>query len=146
MLVLVLSGCRSSSSGAPMTTEPGEFALEETSPNLVDQNAISYVGVDGFFVPLSWVVEGHQLLSGDIGPVSVASENLLGEAPPTEGLTQIEAPEESALGPIASNRTWNFFPDAAQYHTYGPDGQPEQQEWTDYFEENWLRWDMTALY
>ena len=135
MLALALSGCRSSSSGAPTTTEPGEFALEETSPNLVDQNAISYVGVDGFFVPLSWVVEGHQLLSGDIGPVSVASENLLREAPPAEGLTQIEAPEESALGPSASNGTWNFFPDAAQYHTYEPDSQPNQQEWTDYFEE-----------
>ncbi len=135
MLVLALSGCRSSSSGAPMTAEPTEFALEETSPNLVDQNAISYVGVDGFFVPLSWVAEGNQLLSGDIGPVSVASENLLREAPPAEGLTQIEAPEESALGPIASNGTWNFFPDAAQYHTYEPDSQPNQQEWTDYFEE-----------
>ena len=84
MFVLALSGCRSSSSGAPMTTEPVEFALEETSPNLMDQNAISYVGVDGFFVPLSWVAEGHQLLSGDIGPVSVASENLLREAPPAE--------------------------------------------------------------
>lgn len=135
VLVLALSGCQFSNSGSQMATEPGEFALEETSPNPMDQNAISYVGVDGFFVPLSCFVEGHQLLSGDIGPVSVASENLLGEAPPAESLTQIEAPEESALGPIASNGTWNFFPDAAQYHTYGPDSQLDGQEWTDYFEE-----------
>ena len=105
VLVLALSGCQFSNSGSQMATEPGEFALEETSPNPMDQNAISYVGVDGFFVPLSWAVEGHQLLSGDIGPVSIASENLLGEAPPAESLTQIEAPEESALGPIASNGT-----------------------------------------
>lgn len=117
------------------SAEPTEFALEETSLNSMAQNAISYVGMDGFFVPLSWVVEGYQLLSGDIGPVSAASEKLLGEAPPAESLRQIEAPEGSALGPIASNGTWDFFPDVAQYHTYGPDRQPDQQEWTDYFEE-----------
>lgn len=50
-------------------------------------------------------------------------------------ITQIEAPKESSLGPIASNGTWNFFPDAAQYNIYEPNSQPNQQEWTNYFEE-----------
>lgn len=118
-----------------LSTEPAEFALKETTQGSMDRDTISYVGVDGFFVPLSYIAEGHQLLTGNIGPYSIVSEKLLSEAPSAESLRQIESPEGSNLGPIASNGTWDFFPDAAQYNTYGPDSQPDQQKWTEYFEE-----------
>ncbi len=119
----------------PLSTEPTEFALEETTQASIERDAISYVGVNGIFVPLSYIAEGHQLLTGDAGPYSIVSEKLLSETPSVENLTLIEAPEGSKLGPIASNGTWNFFPDAAQYNTYEPDSQPDQQEWTEYFKE-----------
>lgn len=118
-----------------LSTEPTEFALEKTTRPSMERDAISYVGVDGFFVPLSYIVEGHQLLTGDIGSYSIALEKLFSETPSAESLTQIEAPEGSGLGPIASNGTWNFFPDTVQYNTYEPDSQPDKQEWTQYFEE-----------
>ena len=39
------------------------------------------------------------------------------------------------LGPIASNGTWDFFPDKATYQTYSFDNQPNESDWIEYFKE-----------
>ena len=101
----------------------------------VGEDSISYVKANGFFVPVSYVVKGAQLLVGDIGPYSIIADEVLKDAPPAENLAQIAAPQGSGFEAIASSGTWNFYPNTVQYKRYSIENQPQQQEWIRYFEK-----------
>ena len=79
----------------------------------------------GFLLPGALVVlrrkasPGAQMLRGGKHGISTPISEMIPIAA-KDRITQIEAPKESSLGPIASNGTWNFFPDAAQYNIYEP--------------------------
>lgn len=102
-------------------------------------NSVTYIDIDGVYFPISYVNHGEQLLSGDVGPYSAFAESLLKEAPPASGLNKIDLPDidtdAAGLGPIASNGTWDFFPDKATYQTYSFDNQPNESDWIEYFKE-----------
>ena len=113
------------------TTEPSQ---EETE-TMIAENGVFYICADGTFIPVSRIAEGTQLLTGSMILSSAAVENAVQNAPLAEALNQTETPAGSGLGPVASDGTWNFFPDDVQYNTYTPENQPNRGEWTAFFAE-----------
>lgn len=113
------------------TTEPPQ---EETETMIAD-NGVFYLSINGTFVPVSRMVDGTQLLTGSMTLSSDALANAMGNAPLAEALNQTETPAGSGLGPVASDGTWNFFPDDVQYNNYTPENQPNRGEWTAFFAE-----------
>lgn len=126
-LLATSAGCGKAAREPVNTTAP--LAAVTALPD-----GITYVtAADGTCFPVSWVREGEQVLSGDLGPLSLLGD-VLTSAPAGEDLPEIPAPGGSGLGPIASDGDWNFFPEAAEYRTYTLADQPRQPEWTAYFE------------
>ena len=113
------------------TTEPSQ---EETETMIADNGAF-YVCADGTFIPVSRMAEGTQLLTGSMILSSDGVESAMQNAPLAEVLNQTETPVGSGLGPVASDGTWNFFPDEVEYHTYTPENQPDIGEWSAFFAE-----------
>lgn len=111
------------------TTEPSQ---EETK-TMLREDGVFYICIDGNFVPVSRITEGTQRLSGSISQYSDEVESAMKDAPLAEEINQIQTPAGSALGPIASDGTWNFFPDDVQYNTYTAENQPNREEWNDFF-------------
>lgn len=102
---------------------------------MIADNGVFYLSINGTFVPVSRMVDGTQLLTGSMTLSSDALANAMGNAPLAEALNQTEAPAGSGLGPVASDGTWNFFPDDVQYNNYTPENQPNRGEWTAFFAE-----------
>ena len=113
------------------TAEPSQ---QETEPMIAD-NGVFYVCADGTFIPVSRMAEGRQLLTGSMILSSDGVESAMQNAPLAEALKQTETPAGSGLGPVASDGTWNFFPDDVEYHTYSPENQPDRGEWATFFAE-----------
>lgn len=114
-------------------------ASDQDHENQEVLNSVTYIDIDGVYFPISYVNHGEQLLSGNVGPYSAFAESLLKEAPPASSLNKIDVPDidtdAAGLGPIASNGTWDFFPDKATYQTYSFDNQPNESDWIEYFKE-----------
>ena len=114
------------------TTEPSQ----EETVTMLAENGVFYICADGTLIPVSRMAEGTQLLTGSMILSSDALANAMQNAPLAEALNQTETPAGSGLGPVASDGTWNFFPDDVQYNTYTPENQPDRGEWTAFFEES----------
>lgn len=112
-------------------TEPSQ----EQTETMIADNGVFYVCADGIFIPVSRMAEGTQLLTGSMILSSDGVESAMQNAPLAEVLNQTETPVGSGLGPVASDGTWNFFPDEVEYHTYTPENQPDIGEWSAFFAE-----------
>lgn len=139
-----LVSCQASEGNADWSAITQNKTSDSSSPdqnhkNQEILNSITYIGIDGAFFPISYIDNGVQLLSGNVGPYSAFAENMLKETPSADSLNKIDLPDidtdAAGLGPIASNGTWAFFPDEATYQTYSSDNQPNQSDWIEYFKE-----------
>ena len=100
-----------------------------------------------FFIPVSYVDNGVQLLTGDIGPYSLISEGLLKDMITAESLSELDAKpmytadsdpygkQVQAIDSVATNGTWDLFATEVTYKSYALENQPDQLEWASYFRE-----------
>lgn len=122
-----------------------EFDVDEESNRL---NSITYVNVgmssykspyeNYYFIPVSYIKDGIQLLTGISNVYSQMSETILQKAPdPTElsmYFCHLNCSKVSTnLDTIASNGKWDFFPVKVIYKKYSQGIQPNQKKWEDYF-------------
>ncbi len=89
-------------------------------------DSITYVNfssdnADDCFIPVSFIKDGVQLITGDLG----LQGDVLAGAPKADTLKKANG--------IASDGEWNFFPYEVKHTEYTYDNQPENKEWTDYF-------------
>ncbi len=89
-------------------------------------DSITYVNfssdnADDCFIPVSFIKNGVQLITGDLG----LQGDVLAGAPKADTLKKANG--------IASDGEWNFFPYEVKHTEYTYDNQPENKEWTDYF-------------
>ena len=113
------------------TTEPSQ----EQTETMIADNGVLYVCADGTFIPVSYIADRTQLLTGSMLLSSDALANAMENAHLAEALNQTETTAGSGLGPVASDGTWNFFPDDVEYHTYTLENQPDRGEWSAFFAE-----------
>lgn len=101
----------------------------------------TYVFFDGFdetiFYPVSYVEEGIQKLTGNMGYLSMLLNDLLAGMIPPDKLPKTDAGNYSNhVGSMLPNGTWNFFSDSVESQTYDMNNQPMGFEWHRYFQEN----------
>lgn len=117
----------------------GPAPTEETliAPSAPMADSVTYVDMDGFWVPVSYVRDEEQRLTGDAGPYSMALDSLLHDAPPAKDLPQIAPPEGGVgLGSLASDGTWDFYRDRVEHRISFPtDPRPQEPDWQAYFQE-----------
>lgn len=146
LLVLLcgsLASCQDSQEDSDLSAAAQNKTSESSSSdqdhkNQKILNSVTYIGIDGVYFPISYVDHGEQLLLGNLGSHSVFAEGLLKEAPPADSLNKIDLPDidtDAGLDSIATNGTWDFFPDKATYQTYSFDNQPNESDWIEYFKK-----------
>jgi len=101
---------------------------------------------DGICLPVSYLKEGRQLLSGKqiTNSYSQLVSGVLKDVPIWEELPfQIETDEFMYVkgkhpdfsGMVASNGSWELFPDKVTYKTYNMRNQPAKLKWKRYFKK-----------
>lgn len=137
LLLLLTLGCiMCACSDKGNANEPSAAATDNiirTSDALAD--SVTYVNLDDLYIPVSCIRGGKQLFNGNMRLYSIDVSKFLKEAPAAEELPKVSSPVSSGLCTLASNGTWEFFPDAIEHQTYTPSEQPKQSEWTEYFQE-----------
>ena len=89
-------------------------------------DSVTYIDLNGAYMPISYIQDGKQLLTGD-AIYSFLIEDILKDAPTSDSL-----PKEKN---IASNAVWDMFPVEVEHMTYTPENQPKVEEWSEYFAE-----------
>ncbi len=154
-ILLPLAAC-----GPRQPVESGRPAGAETSPpappDVPPADSITYIGIypgvaqsgardAPSFLPVSYVKDGVQRLSGDMGPYSLLTETVFPDAPAAESLCRTEGAEMYSAGSqqfagfccVASSGDWALFPAKVTYCQYTAEDQPDRPEWTDYV-RSWL--------
>ena len=99
---------------------------------------VTYVNTASGDVLISCIDNGIQLLAGDIGPISLFTDNLPSNLPNMSTLSKYEASNVSdkvplELSSIRSNGEWDFFPCDIVYTEYDLTSQPENMGWFEFF-------------
>lgn len=106
-------------------------------------NSILYIGVASGtdsteYIPVSYIQNGSQQLLGEIE----TADNILLNAPSPESLTRIDTDamyssdaKSSDIACILYNGNWDLFPLDITQTSYSLGFQPEQPEWSVYFNE-----------
>ena len=154
-ILLPLAACgprQQAGSGQPAGAETSPPAPPEGPP----ADSITYIGIypgvaqpgagdAPSFLPVSFVKDGVQRLSGDMGPYSLLAETVFQDAPPAESLGRTEGAEMYSAGSqqfagfccVASSGDWVLFPAQVAYCQYSVEEQPDRPDWTDYV-RSWL--------
>ena len=108
-------------------------------------NSITYINISNnildesySFIPVSYIKDGVQTLTGTSNTYSYLSKNILQDAPSPADLDLHFYPFNDSnpyidLEPIASNGLWEFFPQKVTYEKYCYFSQPNQKAWENYF-------------
>lgn len=149
-ILLQLAACgprQPAESGPPV----GAVTSPPQPPEGPPADSITYIGIypavaqpsDGdapSFLPVSYVKDGVQRLSGDMGPYSHLAETVLLDAPAAESLRLTDGAAMYCAGSeqfagfccVASSGDWVLFPAKMSYCRYTAEEQPDRPEWTDY--------------
>lgn len=98
-----------------------------------------------YFLPISCILDGEQLLYGDFGDSSerrLGTAMSLGRAPAAEKLVTVSVKEHMFVGTerpdygfdlVAASGDWELFPEKVTYTSYDLEHQPQKPEWSEYF-------------
>ena len=134
MLTLSLTACNANPSGGESSSGESSNASPETSSFSVQNDGlITYVNI-GAYAPVSYIKDGKQLLTGEVGAWHGPIENWIKGAPKADTLKKISTEEMYSAGSkerqnmmdfIASNGDWEFFPVKVRYEKYTLENQPD---------------------